>query len=253
MALGDPDHPTQATMPHHPSNQQPQRQNALGWLLTSGGVIGLLIGGLLLGGGALAQTEFRDIKPDDVTVVFGAEQIEISLDALAPVTAAQAWAVLTDYEHMNQFLPGLEISEVSSRQGNALRVRQRGSTRAGILHFDYENVRDVSLTPQRLITTHGVSADVKRLDSSTELRPREGGVQLHYHVAFEPARPLPSFLGNSALKRQTADNFNAFIREMIRRQDSTPRRTASGGTLTNNSSQPDHRAMAPEGSPGPAP
>jgi ribosome-associated toxin RatA of RatAB toxin-antitoxin module len=215
--------------------------------------IACLITGLLSGAGTMAQTEFRDIKPDDVTVVFGSEQIEISLDTQAPVTPAQAWAVLTDYEHMSQFLPGLELSEVSSRQGNVLRVRQRGSTRAGILHFDYENVRDVNLTPQRLITTHGVSGDVKRLDSSTELRPREGGVQLHYHVAFEPARPLPSFLGNSALKRQTADNFNAFIREMIRRQENAPRRSTAGAPTPNNTGLPDNRAMATEGTPGSAP
>jgi len=236
-------------MPHHPLSPSPQRHTPLGCLACAA-----LIIALLGSGPATAQTEFRDIKPDDVNVVFGSEQIEISLDTQAPVTTAQAWAVLTDYAHMSQFLPGLELSEVTSRQGNTLRVHQRGSTRAGLLHFDYENVRDVSLTPQRLITTHGVSGDTKRLDSSTELRPREGGgVQLHYHVAFEPARPLPSFLGNSALKRQTADNFNAFIREMIRRQDNAPRRSTAGAPTPNNTGQPDNRAMASEGSPGPAP
>lgn len=203
--------------------------------------------------GTPAPAEFREIRPDEVSVVFGSDQIEISLDTQAPVSPAQAWAVLTDYEHMSQFLPGLELSEVASRQGNTLRVHQRGSTRAGILHVDYENVRDVSLSPQRLITTHGVSGDAKRLDSSTELKPREGGVQIRYHVVFEPGRPLPSFLGNSALKRQTADNFNAFIREMIRRQDSTPRRNTAGSPPPNNSNPPDHRAMAPEGPAGPAP
>lgn len=235
-------------MPHCPPSRSTRGQPALGWLLTA-----CLITGLLGAGGVMGQTEFRDIKPEEVTVVFGSEQIEISLDTQAPVTTAQAWAVLTDYEHMSQFLPGLELSEVSSRQGNTLRVHQRGSTRAGLLHFDYENVRDVSLTPQRLITTHGVSGDAKRLDSSTELRPRDGGVQLRYHVAFEPARPLPSFLGNSALKRQTADNFNAFIREMIRRQDNAQRRSTAGAPTPNNTGLPDNRAMASEGSPGPAP
>lgn len=235
-------------MSHPPSGPRPQRQRVSGWLLPA-----CLLAGLLVSGGACAQTEFKDIKPEDVTVVFGSEQIEISLDTMAPVPAAQAWAVLTDYEHMSQFLPGLELSEVAARQGNSLRVHQRGSTRAGILHFDYENVRDVTLTPQRLITTRGVSGDVKRLDSSTELKPREGGVQLHYHIAFEPARPLPSFLGNSALKRQTADNFNAFIHEMIRRQDNALRRSASGAIPPSNVSLPDTRAMAPEGSPGSAP
>ena len=235
-------------MPHPPTPGLPSRQAASGCL-----AVACLVIGLLSGGSAWAQAEFRDIKPDDVTVVFGSELIEISLDTLAPVTPAQAWAVLTDYEHMSQFLPGLELSEVSTRQGNTLRVHQRGSTRAGLLHFDYENVRDVSLSPQRLITTHGVSGDAKRLDSSTELRPREGGVQLHYHVAFEPARPLPSFLGNSALKRQTADNFNAFIREMIRRQDIAPRRSTAGAPTPNNTGLPDNRAMASEGTPGSAP
>ncbi len=235
-------------MPHPPTPGLPSRQAASGCL-----AVACLVIGLLAGGSAWAQAEFRDIKPDDVTVVFGSELIEISLDTLAPVTPAQAWAVLTDYEHMSQFLPGLELSEVSTRQGNTLRVHQRGSTRAGLLHFDYENVRDVSLSPQRLITTHGVSGDAKRLDSSTELRPREGGVQLHYHVAFEPARPLPSFLGNSALKRQTADNFNAFIREMIRRQDIAPRRSTAGAPTPNNTGLPDKRAVASEGTPGSAP
>jgi carbon monoxide dehydrogenase subunit G len=134
--------------------------------------------------------------PEEVSVVFGSEQIEITLDALAPVNLPSAWSVLIDYEHMSQFLPGLDLSEVSRRQGNELRVHQRGNTRVGPLRFDYENVRDISLTPQRLITAH-VSGDFKRLDTRTELTPREGGVQLHYHALVEPA-PLPAFLGNSA-------------------------------------------------------
>jgi len=157
-------------MPQPQSSHPPLHQTALGRLVRA-----CWITAALSTGAAQAQTEFREIKPEDVTVVFGGEQIDITLDTVAPVSLAQAWAVLTDYDHMNQFLPGLELSEVASRQGNTLRVHQRGSTRAGLLHLDYENVRDINLTPQRLISAHGVSGDVKRLDSSTELHPRDGG------------------------------------------------------------------------------
>src|SRR4051794_31763858 len=79
----------------------------------------------------------------------------VIVDALVhlPVSPEEAWATISDYDHMTDFLPGLVESKVLTREGNRLRVVQKGHATRGPLSFSFENVRDIDLTPPTEIRT----------------------------------------------------------------------------------------------------
>jgi hypothetical protein len=56
----------------------------------------------------------------------------------APVSAAQAYAVLTDYDRMKQFLADLDASRIFARTNDSLPVWQAGKVRFGWLAVPFE-------------------------------------------------------------------------------------------------------------------
>jgi len=123
---------------------------------------------------------------------------EISVDVDCPVDAPWpvVWEVLTDYDHMAQFVSNLEHSGVEQRTGNVLRVHQKsaGVVQAGTLLVEVgdpsalEVVVDllttdaVHVTPGTLATIEGWGGDtplsgrVRRVEPSAFTRPSALGV-----------------------------------------------------------------------------
>ena len=60
-----------------------------------------------------------DVRKDGPAVV-----VEVEFSLRAPL--AIAWEVLTDFDHMAQFISNLEVSEVQSRVKDTFRVHQKG-------------------------------------------------------------------------------------------------------------------------------
>src|SRR6266568_8070086 len=73
----------------------------------------------------------------------------IAVDVDCPVDApwSVVWEVLTDYDHMAQFIANLEYSGVEARVANVLRVHQKGKAVRGPLTLTFDNVREVELVP----------------------------------------------------------------------------------------------------------
>ena len=68
-----------------------------------------------------------------------------------PVSAATAWAVLTDYEHVPEFVPGMRVSRVVEQTGNICVVEQQGEMMANNLRMFYQGMlRIVEETPGKL-------------------------------------------------------------------------------------------------------
>ena len=68
-----------------------------------------------------------EFLPNGARRLAGQLRTETSFDNL--------WKVLTDYEHLNEFIPNLKSSDLLSRNGNRVRLRQVGEQK--ILGFDF--------------------------------------------------------------------------------------------------------------------
>lgn len=170
----------------------------------------------LLAGSALAMSEGEPA----ITVQRDGRKFDISLDMSVPVPPAQAWAVLTDFDHMPRFLPNLKESHVVSREGNRWVVMQRGETGGGPFSFGYESLREIELVPQREIRSHSLKGNLGQVDGLTTLTAERQGTRIHYHAVAQPGWLVGSVLGEETLAERLRLQFQQMRAEMLRRQAS---------------------------------
>lgn len=144
--------------------------------------------------------------------------IDIRAEAAIEASAALVWQVISDYEKLPHFIPGLTRSVVTSRQGGSLMLEQSGE--AGFLFFSVPiEVRlEVEETPPGVITSRAVGGNLRRMNGRYEIRPAgEGAVTLHYTGLIEPGFNLPPIFGMAVLQMNIEAQFEAMVREIRRR------------------------------------
>lgn len=157
--------------------------------------------------------------PDDaVRVERAGPSFSVDLVMHAPVAPSLAWAVLTDFAHMADFVPNLTRSEILESRDNLIKVGQKGTARYGFFSTDFESVRDIRLAPPNEIRAHGIGGNIKRLESVMQLEAEPGGTRLHYHAEVVPGFWFPPMIGPALVRHETAEQFSAIIGEMVRRQ-----------------------------------
>lgn len=137
----------------------------------------------------------------------------------APVRPAQAWAVLTDFEHMASFVPNLKISRVLERSDSVLKVQQQGVARYGLFSAGFESLREIRLTPYSEIRAHGLGGNIQRMESLMRLEPEGNGTRLSYHAEALPGFWFPPMIGPALVRHETAEQFSAMLDEMQRRRE----------------------------------
>jgi ribosome-associated toxin RatA of RatAB toxin-antitoxin module len=147
------------------------------------------------------------------------ESVEINAHAELAAPAALVWQVLTDYERLPSFIPGLAKSVVRERQGNLLVVEQAGEARFLLFSFPIEVRYEVMEAPQQSVESHAVAGNLKRMNGRYDLEPgsEPQTVRLRYQGLIEPAFALPPFIGVAALRSMAEEQFTAMVAEIERR------------------------------------
>lgn len=143
-------------------------------------------------------------------------KLVLNISYRVPVSPREAWAVLTDFENMPAFVPGLESSKVLMRTGKTIQVEQTGSVRFGMLPIQYASRRQIEIVPYQSISSHTLSGNA-RLDSIMLLTPSGSGTLLTYHATAVPDLPVPNSLISSSLGEMLENQFKAMGQEMARR------------------------------------
>lgn len=167
---------------------------------------------LLLGLTAAAQ-------PVAVTVQTQGERVILDVSAPLAVRHEIAWAVLTDYEHMAQFVSTLKSSAVLDRRGNRLEVEQHGEARRGPLHFSFATVRAVELVDEHEIRSQLIRGDFKSYEFVTRLvTDASGAITIVHHGEYVPTTWVPPIIGPALIESGTRAQYEELIAEMTRRQ-----------------------------------
>lgn len=144
--------------------------------------------------------------------------IVVDVEMQVSATPADAWAVFTDYEHMADFVSNLKVSEVTSRQGNRLEVRQAGEARKGPLTFTFETVRAVELIPVHEIRSTLVRGDFKSYEFTTQIEKRGETVVIANHGEYIPTRWVPPVIGPALIESETRKQYGELRDEILRRK-----------------------------------
>lgn len=176
----------------------------------------LLIAAILALGSAGAAEEPTD--PVSVTVTRSGENLSIAAEFRVPVNVRLAWEVLTDFEHMPAFLPGLKESHVLTLAGNQLTVQQKGESTVGLLPMEYESVRMVELKPYQSIRSRTLKGSLGQVEGLTRLAAEGRNLTLvQYSASVHPESSLSALIPSSYVKDGLKAQFQAMREEMLRR------------------------------------
>jgi carbon monoxide dehydrogenase subunit G len=174
---------------------------------------------------ALAATPLSAARADDpraevrVTQAGRVFVIEASFDA--PVPPALAWQVLTDFERMETFIPNLADSRIIATEDQRLTILQHGIAHFGPLTARFESERVVTLTPPTVIRSVQTRGTMDKLESVTTFAPSPTGTRLAYRVEVIPGALFPDVLTRRFLDHEVREQFEAIVREMVRRKNAS--------------------------------
>lgn len=166
----------------------------------------------LAGGAALAA------EPVIVaTVTQIGEAFVVDATITAPVSQAEAWEVLTDFEHMALFVGNLKGSRVLRREENTLWVHQDGVIEYGPFSLPFKSEREIRLEPKKRILAKSLSGSMKRMASEAQLKAVADGVEIRYHAEAVPDSTLARMFGATIVRHEIEEQFREMTAEMLRR------------------------------------
>jgi carbon monoxide dehydrogenase subunit G len=156
---------------------------------------------------------------DDLFVDVDRNGRSFAVRAQATVAApvATVWEVLTDYDNLARFIPGLSRSAVQLRAANRVLVEQKGEARFLVFSYPIEVRLEVLESPSDSISSRGVGGNLKRMSGRYDLHSASGGVVLRYTGELEPDFDLPPVIGTLAVRTMVEEQFAAMVAEIERR------------------------------------
>jgi carbon monoxide dehydrogenase subunit G len=156
---------------------------------------------------------------DDLAVEVERNGRSFAVRAAAKLVAPRAlvWEVLTDYDNLARFIPGLSKSKVELRVGNRVLLEQKGEARFLVFSYPIEVRLDVLESPTDSISSRRVGGNLRRMTGRYDLHLSREGTVLRYTGELEPDFALPPIIGTLALRTMVEEQFAAMVAEVDRR------------------------------------
>jgi hypothetical protein len=168
---------------------------------------------LAFAGGAAAAE-----PPSAVTLAKHGETFVVDATVDFPVDLHVAWGVLTDFDHMTDVLHDVDSSQVVSRSGDVLVVRQHGHANYGPFSYSFASEREVTLAPMTSIIARQLSGNAKSYLSEMHLVETADGTTCRYHAEIIPDSAIARMFGGHFLKHEVEQHFVEMLGEMLRRK-----------------------------------
>ncbi len=143
---------------------------------------------------------------------------DIQVSGFLVATPEQIWRVLTDYEHMQNFVPDMVSSKIIARNDKDVLVEQTTKTRFLFISKTIRVIVRVVEQPFSRLDISLVSGDMKQYSAYWELTAtiQDGvaGTRIKYVGKLEPDSYMPSFLGTGIVHNNIKKTMNAMILEI---------------------------------------
>lgn len=155
---------------------------------------------------------------DDIAVTYRDGSYLANLSLYVAVPPALAQQVLTDFDHMAEFIPNLTHSRIISHAGNVFMIEQQGRAGFGPFSIRFASERRVELQTGGWLISQAISGTAKATHSELHIQEEKRGTRLDYHLEMKPDQWMPSSIGVSFMRHELLEQFGALAREMERRQ-----------------------------------
>ena len=153
----------------------------------------------------------------DVRIARDAETIRI--DARLQVNAHHhiAWQVLTDYDNLARFVPGLTSSRIVSEPGAPLQLKQTGQSGFLWLTLPIEVVVRIEEIPLEAIRFTAVSGTLKSKSGEWRIEAQGNTTLLIYRASIVPGFWIPPVIGTAMMGQDVRGKLVGVANEMTRR------------------------------------
>lgn len=145
-----------------------------------------------------------------------AYQIDLRMDVASSRTLA--WRVLTDYENLQRFVPGMQSSRIVSGRGEPLLLEQMGESSVLFFKLTTTTVSRISETPESEIRFDQVSGSLKRMQGSWTLVAHDHTVRVGYRAELVPEFAVPPLIGPAVMAQNVKMMAEGVVREIERRK-----------------------------------
>jgi len=143
-------------------------------------------------------------------------QVEAASEFEAEVTLA--WEVLTDYERLAEFIPGMRSSRIVSRSKRNVVVDQSGEARLLFISFPMQVRLEIQEFPYERIVSRAIAGNFKELHGTYTLEARGRRLHLRYTGTLTPDFRIPPLIGTFLIRNTVEKRFGAMVDEIERRQ-----------------------------------
>ncbi len=143
-------------------------------------------------------------------------EAEIDADPIA------AWDVLTDYDRLAKFIPGMQESKVVSRTGSTVIVDQRGDATLLFLTFPMRARLEIQEHPFESVVSNAISGNFKDLHGEYHLKVAGTGMVLQFNATFTPDFSFPPLLGTLIVRSAAHRRFAAMVAEIEKTRRAVP-------------------------------
>ncbi len=162
-------------------------------------------------------------QPIEQTVERMADGVRrLAAQLLTPVSTEHIWNVLTDYDHLSDFIPNLANSRLLSRDGNKVHLQQEGSQQ--FLGLKFSASVDLELEefgPEGLLKFKMKKGDFRRFEGTWCLRSMPNNTALLYELTVQGCLGMPIRLIEQRLRDDLTSNLKAVEAEARRRLQQT--------------------------------
>lgn len=136
----------------------------------------------------------------------------------APVTAAQAWGVLTDYDHISEFVRSMRSSRIERGGDGQLLVRQEAVAGALLLHHRVDVLLEIHEEPGRRIRFSDVlGKDFSTYAGEWRISADTSGTRVEYELEAEPRSAMARAFSHLMLRGTVSELLEQVRAEMLRR------------------------------------
>ena len=162
------------------------------------------------------------------------ETITVDISAEMPVDPRTVWSVITDYDHLASFIPYMSSSRVLQRDADRAIVEQTGELVFLFFRQPVEVKLAVVESPPTRVSARAIGGNLKELDGRYVVEVLSSGyTRLSYTGRLVPDFDVPPVVGRIALQTVMARQFDAMVREIMRRDAERSTATSAPRLQTN--------------------
>jgi carbon monoxide dehydrogenase subunit G len=181
----------------------------------------ILISGLLILAGLIpvARLNATDGAASAPAVTVREERGVYSVAARfqVPQSTALALAVLTDYEQIPRFMPGVERSIVLERASGLVIVEQEAVSHLMMFSKRVHLVLEITEGADSLRFRDRLGSSFARYEGAWRLCDENGHTEVQYELTAQPSFDVPQFLLKRLLRRDAGQMIEGLRREMVER------------------------------------